>query len=92
VEVGWGDLHGKRRKPRRLAAVKVSESRRLQKMQGRPADVVMLGLSGFVVLGVAEIDGEFEVVIQTTGVRVGCPQCGVIAWAHGRHTGAGLRR
>jgi transposase len=53
-------------------------------MQSTPSDVVMLGLSGFVVLGVAEVDGELEVSIETTAVRIGCPECGVIARSHGR--------
>jgi transposase len=44
----------------------------------------MLGLPGFVVLGVDEIDGELEVVVETTAARVGCPRCGVIAALHDR--------
>ena len=44
----------------------------------------MLGLPGFVVLGVEEIDGELEVVVETTAARVGCPRCGVIAVLHDR--------
>jgi transposase len=53
-------------------------------MQSTPGDVVMLGLPGFVVLGVAEVDGELEIGVETTAVRVGCPECGVIARSHGR--------
>jgi zinc-finger of transposase IS204/IS1001/IS1096/IS1165 len=53
-------------------------------MQPRSGDVVMLGLAGFVVLGVAEVHGELEISVETTAVRVGCPACGVIAPSHGR--------
>lgn len=49
-----------------------------------PGDVVMLGLAGFVVLGVADVDGELEVRVETTASRVGCPECGVVAWSHDR--------
>ena len=44
----------------------------------------MLGLPGFVVLGVDEVDEELEVVVETTACRVGCPRCGVIAALHDR--------
>jgi transposase len=40
--------------------------------------------SGFAVLAVAEIDGELEVLVETTAARVGCLECGVIAWSHDR--------
>jgi transposase len=53
-------------------------------MQSTSGDVVMLGLPGFVVLGVAEVDGELEISVETATVRVGCPHCGVIARLHGR--------
>ncbi len=52
--------------------------------KSKPGEVVMLGLPGFVVLGVAQIDGELEVAVETTAPRVGCPQCGVIAALHDR--------
>jgi len=44
----------------------------------------MLGLPGFVVLDVGEIDDELEVTVETTAARVGCPGCGVIAVLHDR--------
>jgi transposase len=44
----------------------------------------MLGLPGFVVLGVHEIGDELEMVVETTACRVGCPRCGVIAALHDR--------
>ena len=44
----------------------------------------MLGLPGFVVLDVDEIDGELEVTVETTAARTGCPRCGVIATLHDR--------
>ena len=44
----------------------------------------MLGLPGFVVLSVDEIDAELEVAVETTASRVGCPRCGVIAALHDR--------
>ena len=52
--------------------------------ESKPGDVVMLGLPGFVVLGVHEIGDELEVVVETTACRVGCPRCGVIAALHDR--------
>jgi transposase len=52
--------------------------------ESRSGDVVMLGLPGFAVLSVDEIDGELEVAVETIAVRVGCPRCGVIAALHDR--------
>ncbi len=52
--------------------------------EGMPGDVVMLGLPGFVVLGVEEIVGELAVVVETTACRVACPRCGVVAALHDR--------
>jgi len=49
--------------------------------EGTFGAAVMLGLAGFVVLGVAEIDGELEVTVETTASHVGCPEWGMIAWS-----------
>lgn len=53
-------------------------------VEATPGDVVMLGLDGVRVLAVGEVDGELEVTIETTGTRVGCRGCGVIASTHAR--------
>jgi transposase len=45
---------------------------------------VMLGLPGFVVLAAAEVGGELELVVETTGTVTGCPDCGVVATPHAR--------
>jgi len=44
----------------------------------------MLGFAGFAVLEAREVDGDVELVVETTARRVGCPECGVIASAHDR--------
>jgi transposase len=48
------------------------------------ADVVMLGLPGIRVLSAAEVDGEIELLIETTPKIVGCSGCGVRARSKGR--------
>lgn len=44
----------------------------------------LLGLDGFVVLGQAELDGELELLIETTADLVSCPECGALARAKDR--------
>ncbi|MDQ1721411.1 MAG: transposase [Pseudonocardiales bacterium] len=48
------------------------------------AATAMLGLAGFVLLAVSELDGEVEQAIETTEGVVGCPGCGVLARLHDR--------
>jgi hypothetical protein len=39
----------------------------------------LLGLNGFSVLTAVELDGELELLIETTSDPVGCPRCGAVA-------------
>ena len=48
------------------------------------AAAAMLGLPGFVVLAVPEVEGELKQAIETTADLVGCPECGAVARLHDR--------
>jgi transposase len=52
--------------------------------EGRAGDVVMLGFDGMHVLEARQVDGELEVLVETTAGRDWCRQCGVRAHAHAR--------
>lgn len=45
--------------------------------QAKSADVMMLGLPEFRVLVAGEVDGEVELLVETTATVVGCWGCGV---------------
>ena len=47
-------------------------------------DAALFGLDGFVVLATCEIDGELELLVETTADLVGCPGCGAVARAKDR--------
>ena len=51
---------------------------------GTALSALMLGMPGFVVLAAAEYGGELELLVQTGEAVTACPQCGVVATAHGR--------
>jgi transposase len=56
-------------------------------MMERSGDATaLLGMDGFVVLVMDQIDGEWWLLVETTETVVGCPGCGVRAVGHGRST------
>jgi transposase len=46
----------------------------------------LLGLDGFEVVSAELVDGEWQLVVQTTAMVIGCAGCGVPAKPHGRRT------
>lgn len=60
------------------------ERRPLVVTDGNGLAEALLGLSGFRVLFVHDIDGELHVGVETTSERVGCSACGTRAEAHDR--------
>ncbi len=48
------------------------------------AGTAMLGLGGFVLLAVSELDGELEQAVETVARQAWCRVCGVLARPHGR--------
>ena len=53
-------------------------------MEGSAVDAVVLGLEGFRVLEAGQVDGEVELVVETTADRAWCAVCGVRAVSKGR--------
>jgi transposase len=47
---------------------------------------VLLGLDGFQLVSAELMDGEWQLVVQTTATMVGCAGCGMPAELHGRRT------
>ena len=55
-------------------------------IEGSAVDAVVLGLEGVRVLEARQVDGEVELVIETTADRAWCEACGVRAVSKGRST------
>jgi transposase len=53
-------------------------------VESRAADVAVLGIDEFGVVDADEVDGELELVVETTAEREWCRRCGVRALSKGR--------
>lgn len=51
---------------------------------GCPTAAVMFGVPGVRVLAAGEVDGELQLLVETTEQIEGCRSCGVVAVAHQR--------
>jgi transposase len=54
--------------------------------QGSASGSLLLDLHGFEVVSAEQVDGEWQLAVQTTATMIGCAGCGVRATAHGRRT------
>ena len=55
-------------------------------VDGSSDATALLGMDGFVVLVMDQVDSEWWILVETTATVAGCPGCGVRAVGHGRST------